>query len=121
MKRVVDGVTYNTVTSSLVAVSEWEEDDQGPKKSIGVTQELFQTRGGAFFLLVRREWSEWDQNEREWFPNERLEIMPVSRERAQGWLLSGQVEIVDSNVFGEPPEAEAEEKPGATIYLSSRS
>ena len=117
MKRVVDGVTYNTATSTKVAVSEWEEADKGPKRDLVVKQELFQNRLGAFFLLMRREWQEWEPDERVWFHNDRVEIVPISRERAQGWLLSGQVEIVDSSVFGEPPEAEVEEKPGATIYL----
>lgn len=117
MKRVVDGVTYNTDTSTKVAVSEWEEVDEGPKTDIVVKQELFQTRGEAFFLLIRKEWREFDQNEREWIRDERSEITPISRERAQGWLLNGQVEIIDSSVFGDPPEAEAEDKPGATIYL----
>jgi hypothetical protein len=117
MKRVVNGVTYNVHTSTRVATSQWEEDDDGPKANVTVEQELYQTRGGAFFLLTRRSWCEYNADDRTWDPDERIEITPINRERAQGWLLNGQVEIIDTSIFGEPPEAIAEDKPAATIYL----
>ena len=63
MKRIVDGVTYNTATSTAVARSEWL-DDEG---ATPVTSTLYQTLGGAFFIhheLKKRVWVERNRGAR---------------------------------------------------------
>src|SRR5262249_41823964 len=47
---------------------------------------------------------------------ERDEFRPMSAEEAEKWTLTGQVEIFGTP-FDEPPEAEAEAEPSATIYV----
>jgi predicted HicB family RNase H-like nuclease len=46
---------------------------------------------------------------------DKMEFAPMSPERAQAWLLEGDVEVF-SNPFEDPPEAEAEEETAATVY-----
>src|SRR5690349_6234682 len=112
MKRVVDGVTYNTDTSTVVARAGWDEDDTDTRYDIEVTQTLYKTQGGALFLLEDKSWCEGQGRLRE--ERNRATITPMSLEQAQGWAMRGEIEIIDSSVLGEPPEAEEEEKPGAT-------
>jgi predicted HicB family RNase H-like nuclease len=116
MKRIVNGVTYNTATSTLLATFEWEHKDHNG----GVTEEgtdlLYQTRGGAFFLHEEKTAYVWDENEREMRQRERNEFTPLSPEGAHKWMLEGDIEVLN-NPFDDPPEAEAEAEAGATIYI----
>jgi hypothetical protein len=116
MKRIVDGVTYNTATSTLVAQSTWERPSGGRGSDIVYTGELYQTRGGAFFLHTT--WTEevWVERNDTWEQRDRDEVTPMSEERAQKWMLEGDVEVF-TNPFGDPPEAEAEAEPGSTVYV----
>ncbi len=114
MKRIIDGVTYNTDTSTLLAFSEYErsEYDGGGRSE----EWLYQTRGGAYFLHIRIHGAQrsedggWEE-----FTADSCE--PQTEEDAQKWLLEGDV-VVHNNPFGDPPEAEAsaDAKPSATIY-----
>jgi HicB family len=120
MKRVVNGVTFNTCTSTLVARSEWwqsRDTNNAEDEDMRVEQELYLTRGGAFFLAHMSTWKEWDADDRRTYEHRSVKFKPLTREQAQGWVLRGEVEVLDSSVLGEPPEAEAEEKPAATIYV----
>ena len=38
MKRVVDGVTYNTATSTIVARSAWQEGDEPDRDNAGINR-----------------------------------------------------------------------------------
>jgi hypothetical protein len=49
MKRLIDGVTYNTDTATLLAKSEYEGDWND--KECLIDGELYQTRGGTFFIV----------------------------------------------------------------------
>jgi hypothetical protein len=116
MKRIVDGVTYNTETSTLLAKAEWEDrNERSPTFGGECEGELYQTRGGAFFLVittrtnVKNKYDEWEEREK-------VECNPMTAERAQEWLLEGDVEVF-LNPFEDPPEAEAEEGAGSTIYI----
>src|SRR5262245_20193772 len=116
MKRIVNGVTYNTATSTVCARLEWENKDHN-----GITQEfgediLYQTRGGAFFVHEEKTMNEWDENERETRQRVRHEFVPMCPESANKWMLEGDVEVIN-NPFEDPPEATAEAEPGATIYI----
>lgn len=112
MKRIVDGVTYNTETSSWLG----RRRTVGADPSEKLVETLYQTRGGAFFIVERRETVEWNKSEQEAELRVRRTFVPVSAERAQSWMLEGEVHVF-RNPFGDPPEAIAEAKPGATIYI----
>src|SRR5262245_9753533 len=116
MKRIVNGVTYNTATSTLLAQYEWEEEDHNDVVIARGTHMLYQTRGGDFFLHKEKTTSEWDESEREDRLRVRNEFVPLSPETANKWLLDGDVEVFN-NPFDDPPEATAEAEPGATIYI----
>jgi hypothetical protein len=110
MKRIVNGVTYNTDTSTLLAKSRWESDNDDTLGS------LYQTRGGAFFVDMEISRKEWNESEREYEVKVGHTFQPLSPEDAHKWLLTGEVEVF-SNPFEDPPEAAAEAEPGATIYI----
>jgi hypothetical protein len=112
MKRIVDGLTYNTDTSTLLAKAEWTLNDQwSPHQGAECEGELYQTRGGAFFLVttIHTKTAEGE-------PRDKVELEPLSADRAQGWLLEGDVEVY-RNPFEDPPEAAAETEAGATLYI----
>ena len=100
MKRIVDGVTYDTSTSDVVGVKEWEDEIERESRCLT----LFQTRLGAFFVLD--ETTRPDRNDPdEWHTC--TKVRPLSRAEAQAWMLRGDVEVVDSP-FEDPPEAAAD-------------
>jgi len=49
-KRVINGKTYNTASSTLVARYRYEDDKDYP-----VNASVYQTRGGAFFIVHATE------------------------------------------------------------------
>jgi hypothetical protein len=110
MKRIFDGVTYNTETATRLAQSTWERD------GAEVTGVLYQTRGGAFF--VHEFWTKeaWIERLSQTEERDYNEFIPLSAAEAQAWIMEGEVEVF-SNPFDDPPEATAEPEPGATIYI----
>jgi hypothetical protein len=113
MKRIMNGMTYNTATATRLARAEYECDDPRPGE---VHATLYQTRGGAFFLHEEITEEVWNEAARERQKRLRNVLEPLSSEDAQKWLLDGDVEIFN-NPFDDPPEATAEAEPGATIYI----
>jgi hypothetical protein len=111
MKRIVDGVTYNTGTSRLLARTTFRDDDD-----VEHELQLYQTRGGAFFELGTWMKQVWVEREGRSEQRERTELVPMSADGAQKWMLDGDVEVID-NPFEDPPEAEAEAEPGSTVYV----
>lgn len=103
MKRIINGVTYNTDTATAVARSWWEDWEKDNER---VESWLYLTRGGAFFLVHHQA-------------SEDVPIFePVAeREDVDKWLTTGEVELFDQSVFQEPPEASAEREPEATLYI----
>ncbi len=91
MKRIIDGKTYNTETSTGIAT--WNENRMG----------LYVTRGGAFFTVS------FDTDD----------FCPVTRYEAEQWSQGKYcpVELVNTDIFAEPPEAGEDEAPEGTIYL----
>jgi hypothetical protein len=114
VKRIVDGVTYNTDTSTILARAEWEDDGRwGVAKQYEGT--LYQTRGGAFFLHISST-VERKNPDGEWEEKTKDEFEPLTPEDANEWMQKGDTEIIH-NPFDDPPEATAEAEPGATIYI----
>lgn len=116
MKRIIDGVTYNTDTATLIARSEWVETYfNGNPPDERHDRRLYQTRGGAFFVHTQTE-TERQNFHGDWEPVTRNEFDPLTREEAHNWIMEGNVELLN-DVFGEPPEAAEEAAPGATLYI----
>src|SRR5258708_5843245 len=102
MKRIVDGTTYNTDTSTALARCEY-----GPAEGEQVVETLYQTRGGAFFIDQETTRTTWNEREREEVTKVTNTFMPQSPEAAHKWLMTGDNEIFH-NPFEDPPEAAAE-------------
>ena len=103
MKRIIDGMTYNTDTATKVAIFrvDFIDKEAGYKDST-----LYVTRGGAFFVHV-------------YVPDmEEFALDPHDRIEAQEWILHGEVEIFN-DVLEDPPEASEDQpaQPEATIYV----
>jgi predicted HicB family RNase H-like nuclease len=112
MKRIVNGVTYNTDTSTLLAECAWDNGDEGN----GVDR-LYQTRGGAFFVDEEVTTTVWVEREHAHQARTIHTFVPKSAEDAHKWLLEYDNLEILHNPFDDPPEAEAEASPGATLYI----
>jgi predicted HicB family RNase H-like nuclease len=111
MKRIIDGVTYNTATSTPVGRCEGEAEEDHTR-----ILTLYQTRGGAFFVHEHEEWGVRDKYG-DWEERSKDSFIPMSREKAHKWFLEGETEVLSEGVFGSPPEAKDEEATtSATIY-----
>ena len=112
MKRIVDGVNDNTDTSTLLAKAEWDLADQrSPYYGAECEGRLYQTRGGAFFLVTTIHLEDGSRELKE-----KVEFAPMTAERALAWLLDGEVEIY-RNPFGDSAERPPKSETGATIYI----
>lgn len=111
MKKIIDGVTYNTETSTAIGRAEREAEHNDPKS---YEWTLYQTRGGAFFVHTHATWGV--KKDDEWVDRESHEFKSLTRDEAQKWMLEGEVEVLN-NVFEDPPEAAAETTASTTIYL----
>jgi len=112
VKRIVGGFTYNTETSTRLARGRSADTD----KSATLVETLYQTRGGAFFIVEKRTMVGWNQEEQESETRVQRTFVPVGSQRAQNWMLEGEVHVFQ-NPFDDAPEAVAEREPGATIYI----
>ena len=112
IKRIIDGVAYNTATSALIAQSEYEVDFK--RTDADCLGKLYQTRGGAYFVHEQIDTGERDDYGDRVY-RDRFE--PMTAEEAEQWTLSDQTEVFAKSPFAEPPEAQAEVEPGATVYL----
>jgi predicted HicB family RNase H-like nuclease len=113
MKRIINGASYNTETSTEIAKYEYDIE---PGEGAGF-EVLYQTRGGAFFTHACERRVSHDEAA----PNGQLvreinSFNPMTRDEAQDWVMTGNVEVF-SDVFGELPEAAAEAGPEATLYV----
>lgn len=111
MKRIIDGVTYNTATSTLLARSDYEVDyNHSERPCQGM---LYQTRAGAYFVhqIIDVGWDD-ETSQIEY----RHRFQTLSGTEAQTWIMTGDVEVLH-NPFEDPPEAEAEAEAGSTIYV----
>ena len=95
-KRIIDGKTYNTETSTQIAG--WSEDEGFYESGCY----LFQSRLGAFFEYTFLDGAAEDDYEK---------ITPLSPDEAQKWLeerMSWDTDLIEK-LFGEMPEAGASE------------
>jgi hypothetical protein len=103
MKRVIGGKSYNTDTATVIASWEYKDGD-----GYDTEAELYRTKGGAFFAV--HEWVVEEGIVKVYF--EEMTRAEVDRlvERTDN------LEIYDEQILAAPPEAEAEEEEGSTIY-----
>jgi hypothetical protein len=111
VKKIIDGVTYNTDTST--AVARWEGENPDGHQTVDT---LYQTHGGAFFIHSHETWAVkgeqggWEERQRDLFD-------PYTRDAAEKWFLEGDVTVLSDDVFPEPPETEGGFTASTTIYL----
>jgi hypothetical protein len=116
MKRIVDGVAYDSDTSERIAVKEYSDLDRNGNVTAEYEDTLWRTRRGAFFVLSQRTWIE--RVDGEWVDRDRTQVIPHSRGEAENWISVGDVELISENTFEDPPEAADDaEDTEAVIYL----
>jgi predicted HicB family RNase H-like nuclease len=118
MKRIINGVTYNTETSTRIARSEWQEP-YGTDLEIEHSATLYQTRSGAFFVHETVTTPYYDNDEREWSEKKTQSFDVLSYDQAREWVLQGEMEVFDDSVLELAPEAreEEDEQPEANVFL----
>ena len=105
MKRVVNGVSYNTETALRLGFD--PQADAGPTT-------LYQTKGGAFFLhfeMTTGVWNEVSQSNE--IVNEPV-FRPIGPDHAREWLLAKGVEVF-LNPFAN--DASGKREPGGTLAV----
>src|SRR6266705_1758487 len=103
MKRIVEGVAYNTDTSTCIARKPATRQDERGREVDEMTT-LFQTARGAYFLHKTSSVAAGRDNEtREWD-----EIIPMTSDEASTWMLSGNVQVIHDPFAEGIPEAEPE-------------
>ena len=103
MKRILNGVTYNTDTATVVARYEWTDDNQ-----IRNDVAVYKTRGGAFFRVYS-----WHQND-----TQRFHFEAITRDELEKLVTAtDNLEIVDRAAIEERPEAAAETSPEAIVFV----
>ena len=112
MKSIINGITYNTETATRLGRCR----RAGSNESEKFVETLYQTHGGAFFIVEKCTTMEWNREEQEAEPRIRRTPKPISAQDAREWMLKGEVRVFQ-NPFGDPPEASAEAEPGATMYI----
>jgi hypothetical protein len=88
MKRLIDGVTYNTETAALIAKSDYEGDWNN--ESCHIDGALYQTRGGAFFIVEYISY--WDSDLEDEVHKTRFK--KCSDKDAREWINTGVVEVI---------------------------
>lgn len=104
MKRIIDGVTYNTLTATTVGRYEYENE-----KGYEVSATVYATRGAALFIVHA-----WNTDE----GDAKYHFEAITRDALTRAIQTiDNFEIVDETLLEAPPEAEAEVEQSATIYL----
>jgi len=115
MRRIVNSIAYNTITSTKIARSKETWDDARGLEWQCIST-LYQTQKGAFFVCHDSIRSDADPTGPE-AHELKNEFQPMSRDEASKWLLKGQIEIIDESFAEGIPEAGDEPSSGSTIYV----
>jgi len=82
-KRLIDGVTYNTETATLLARSTYEGDWNN------FAWKLYQTRGGAFFIV-----EEGKRHGQDGAPVTKFRFQKCSESAARGFVYNSKAEVL---------------------------
>ena len=108
MKRVVNGISYNTDTALRLGFYR-EVEMQGPTT-------LYQTNGGAFFLQFEMETSVWNESSRANVTVKEPIFRPIGPGHAKDWLSQTGVEVFH-NPFKDKLSDTSEREPGGTLAV----
>ena len=100
MKRAIDGAVYDTDTSTKLGRFEYEMCNR--RQAFPCNDTLYQTRGGAFFVVGELEMDLGDGGDRA----TSILYEVIGDWDAQEWISSGEVEIFH-NPFDDPRQAVA--------------
>ena len=128
MKKIIDGVTYNTETSTLIATKEWRETEDwesGLQWELAKRGELYQTRSGTLFTVSTLVWAAMSGDMPEDVRGERAKprFAALTHEQAQEWILGlgwerqVEVELLDEQALKHPPEPGEGADTEATLYI----
>jgi predicted HicB family RNase H-like nuclease len=116
MKRIINGVTYNTATSTALALKHGHQAASHSHRESDWIATLYQTHGGAYFLVYRDEYVEWNQQRKTSEAREDIRFEPMSPEAAQTWFRQGEVEVLH-NPFHHRRRGARGAKTSTTIYV----
>ena len=114
MKRIIDGVAYNTASSTLIARNVVEPTENVWAKT---SEFLYQTQGGAFFLH-QHEVTPYKDPNGEWKERERHDFFPMARIQAQTWAMNDTELLAD--VFGDIPDATEQDTNADAAVVQTR-
>ena len=109
VKRIIDGRTYNTDTSTLVAHTTDIQAEYRGRSDVEFEEKLYLTRTGAWFIVSREIKGDGEYG----WPD----AWALDRDAAARWLRRPSVDILDENALEMPPEAGEERGGESTIYL----
>jgi predicted HicB family RNase H-like nuclease len=109
MKRIIDGVTYNTDTSTELASLKYKAEYR--HESYPCDGVLYQTRGGAFFVVLKIDLGRDELGK----AKSTIRFEAMSDKAAHDWIKAEDTKIFN-NPFDKPPKAMAERDPSATAY-----
>lgn len=113
MRRIIQGKAYDTQTAKHVASDSYINVDE-----YHVIEALYQTPGGAFFMLKRVFGQDLTGNGDQ-IAHEHWSA--CSREQAEHWFREGSaVELFDETVFAAPDEAAAEDDQEKLVTFTLR-
>ena len=114
MKRLVDGVTYNTDTATVLACSDYE-GDWNNIEGLPIEGFLYQTRGGAFFLVEYITLRTNDKSEEADDDGNvyKVRFLKMSDAAAREWINTGEVDV-SLNPFEDKVD---EEETEGTVYV----
>ncbi len=116
MKRLIDGVTYNTDTATLIAKSEYEGDWNN--EDCQILGKLYQTRSGVFFIVEDITIKGvYNHQEGEWTPEKnKIRFVKCSDKDAKDWINSDATGTLE--IFLNPFEDKVDEdETEGTIYV----
>lgn len=77
MKRIVNGVTYNTDLVTIIGRSVWDDEEFSNEST------LYVTRGGAYFVVFSEEKKVWSERDHEYQTRELVTVHPKSAEEVR--------------------------------------
>jgi hypothetical protein len=108
MKRVVNGIAYNTDTALRLGFDA-KDEDYGPTA-------LYQTKGGAFFLHFEMENTIWNETTRKNETVKEPAFRPIGPGHAKVWLAVKGVEVFH-NPFNDKRSNATERELGGTLAV----
>jgi hypothetical protein len=116
MKRIINGVSYNTDTAQHIATASYDYEKRDGEEWSG-SYDLYRTKGGAFFIVdieTPDDPTPWGYEREEAWKMQRVTFTPLTYDKAHEFVLGKghwniPVELLVNGIFPSIPEAEAAE------------